>query len=173
MKTWLAAMAIVFLAGVRSLASADAILFDRIYSKVDSSTGEHCSGWSVELWRSAGAFFGQIEHHRGLCGDPPMGLLEDIHHDPRDGRFSFKSKISDGVDARGKPSCDRLMFRGTLGGARLAGELQWMTEGAPAVIERIDLPGIDAEPFGPRRYPSAEEWHKTRAELLKVRGPRC
>ena len=136
------------------------------FSKVDSSTGEHCSGWTVELWRVGNHYLGEIHHHRGLCGDPPMGLLENIHYDRESGQLSFKSKISDGVDGRGNPTCDALDFQGTVDEKHLHGIMEWRGQ----FRETIDLLR-GANSTG--TYPSEKEWLDARKDVLKFRGPKC
>src|SRR3954469_22041431 len=61
------------------------------FHNVRSSTGEHCYGYSLELWRHNGRLIGLFDHHAGLCGDPPCEALQDISYDPQSGRLSFSA----------------------------------------------------------------------------------
>ena len=153
--------------------SAASVSLDRVYSKVESSTGEHCAGWTIELWRTGATFVGQIEHHRGLCGDPPMSILNDVRYDPKDGSFSFTAKISDGTDGRGAYSCDRLTFEGRIDDTKLVGVMKWHGSGAAESSETLNLGRAKADPYGTRQYDSVSEWLKSREKVLKFRGPRC
>ena len=59
------------------------------FDNVRSSTGEHCDGYSLELWRHNGRILGLFNHHEGLCGDPPCEVLQDVSYDRRTGHLSF------------------------------------------------------------------------------------
>ena len=59
------------------------------FGNVYSSTGEHCSGYSLELWRHNGRIIGLFDRHEGLCGDPPCEALRDVSYDRGTGRLSF------------------------------------------------------------------------------------
>jgi hypothetical protein len=63
------------------------------FADVKSSTGEHCRGYSLNLWRSDGRVIGLLDVHAGLCGDPPCGVIEDVSLDSRTGRLAFTSSI--------------------------------------------------------------------------------
>lgn len=152
---------------------SQAVTFDRVYTKVESSTGEHCSGWTIELWKTGISFVGILDHHRGLCGDPPTGILEDVSYDPKSGSISFTSKISDAWDADGKPTCDLLSFEGHLSDVKLVGLMKWRSAGISQPPESLELPRAKADPFGNREYDSIASWRKSRADALKFRGPRC
>jgi hypothetical protein len=56
---------------------------------VRSSTGEHCYGYSLRLWRHNGRILGLFNHHEGFCGDPPCEVLQDVSYDGRTGHLSF------------------------------------------------------------------------------------
>ncbi|MEJ2111177.1 MAG: hypothetical protein P8Z37_14945, partial [Acidobacteriota bacterium] len=45
------------------------------------SNGELADGYSVSLWSWEGKLVGFLSPHRGLMGDPPMGMLADIEYD--------------------------------------------------------------------------------------------
>lgn len=65
--------------------------FDNVYSR----TGEHCEGFSLDLWRSGTRLVGLLSRHQGLCGDPPCAAVEVRHSDSRTGRLRFRAVIWD------------------------------------------------------------------------------
>ena len=69
--------------------------FERMgsYAAVESSTGEHCRGYSLDLWKSDGRIIALLHRHRGLCGDPPCGAIADAALDPKSGRLTFSTVI--------------------------------------------------------------------------------
>jgi hypothetical protein len=83
------------------------------YVDVKSSTGEHCSGYSLELWKLDGRVIGLLDVHRGLCGDPPCGAIADAALDAKTGRLTFSTTI------RG----ERWTFGGTLTKQTVTGTL--------------------------------------------------
>ncbi len=84
------------------------------FHNVRSSTGEHCSGYSLELWRHNGRIIGLLDRHAGLCGDPPCEALRDVWYDSRRGRLSFTAL---GEKFTGTLRRDDLV--GTIGTARV------------------------------------------------------
>ena len=71
--------------------SISRIVYLGTYEQVESATGEHCSGYSIDLWKRNNVLFGLLHHHRGLCGDPPCGVLTDIRHNSETGVIRFKA----------------------------------------------------------------------------------
>jgi hypothetical protein len=63
------------------------------YHAVKSSTGEHCSGYSLELWKLNGRLIALLDVHRGLCGDPPCGAIADAALEAKTGRLTFSTMI--------------------------------------------------------------------------------
>ncbi|MBX7143690.1 MAG: hypothetical protein K1X79_04500 [Oligoflexia bacterium] len=115
----------------------------------------------------------KLDHHRGLCGDPPMGFLEDIQYDQKNGSISFKARISDGSDVHGKMSCDLLTFEGRLTEERLMGTIKCAGSANGRPREELDLPRVKGNQFGDRKYDSVANWEKSREHIRKFRGPRC
>lgn len=152
---------------------AQTVTFDRVYTKVESSTGEHCSGWTIELWKTGTGFVGTADHHRGLCGDPPTGLLENVRYDIHSGSLSFSIKLSDSSDGYGKYSCDSLTFIGYLTADKLVGIMNWESAGIKRPSESLDLDRANAAPYGNRVYDSVADWVRSRGDILEFRGPRC
>jgi hypothetical protein len=83
------------------------------YDAVTSSTGEHCRGYSLDLWKLDGRLLGLLDVHRGLCGDPPCGAIADAALDTTSGRLTFSTTI------RG----ERWTFAGRLTGQTVTGTL--------------------------------------------------
>ena len=62
------------------------------FDNVVSRTGEHCRGYSLELWQSGTEVIGLLDvHGGGLCGDPPCSLLQGVSFDPATGRLLFSA----------------------------------------------------------------------------------
>ena len=102
------------------------------FSHIESSTGEHCDGYSVTLWEKGKSLVGYLAHHRGLCGDPPWGLIEDVQYSSLTGNLMFKVKIlGDGfindLDSKTSwhPSKDIVIFKGKLKTDNIEGEIFW------------------------------------------------
>jgi hypothetical protein len=65
--------------------------FHNVWSK---DGGEHCSGYSLRLWKLGDRVLGLLDVHAGLCGDPPCGVVRDAKLDSRTGRLEFWSSIN-------------------------------------------------------------------------------
>lgn len=102
------------------------------YVNVKSATGEHCDGYSVMIWKYKGSLVGLLNHHRGLCGDPPMGVMEETVYSEQSGSLSFQAKLSDGCAFQADtciPTKDLVVFKGSLRGQRLEGVVTWIRDG--------------------------------------------
>ena len=139
------------------------------------SNGEHASGYEVELWKQGAQIFGMIHAHRGLIGDPPAGLLENVRFDPKTRKFSFTAKLSLGQFSENKGTHDLFKFEGALTGTRLTGTLliteeQW---GAPCTKKKkINLPCSKAWSREMEEFKSYAEWKTKADKILDFRGPR-
>jgi hypothetical protein len=93
--------------------------FERVgsYADVKSHTGEHCDGYSLDLWRADGRLIGRLDIHRGLCGDPPCGTIADAALDAS-GRLTFSTEI-DGQRWTFTGTLTRDAVNGTLNGTRV------------------------------------------------------
>ncbi len=157
-------------------ASDEQVVFLGDYSHVESASGEHCDGYDVQLWRYKGSVIGFLNHHRGLCGDPPMGMLEDVVYSKSTGDLSFKVRISEGVtsDPAGKffATKEIITFKGRLSGRTLQGAVSWysLDRGSPMQTETISLK-LEQEAFN-SNYDSYEAWMKYWQPILKARGPK-
>ncbi|MBX7136286.1 MAG: hypothetical protein K1X67_26755 [Fimbriimonadaceae bacterium] len=160
-----------------SHAEGNAITLLGIYSHVESGDGgEHCNGYDVELWNHDGSFIGLINHHRGLCGDAPAGLLEDVSYDSRTGALSFRAKLTDGWAGRNlsEPTKDIIVFRGVLAKSELKGTICWTTPVTVRCLreETISLPRMQDSSWAGKSYATYEEWKKAQEPILQFRGPR-
>jgi hypothetical protein len=86
------------------------------FDNVQQSTSEepHWYGWSLELWRYKDRVLGLLDHHEGLCGDPPCRALTDVSHDSKSGRLTFSA-----FEIRFMGTLTRNEVVGTLGTERL------------------------------------------------------
>ena len=84
--------------------------FDNV---VSSDQGEHCGGYSLDLWNAEGRLLGLLHHHSGLCGDPACTVIDRATLDRKTGRLTFASTIGE----------ERFSFRGFLEGKRVVGKL--------------------------------------------------
>jgi hypothetical protein len=86
------------------------------FHNVRQSRGEesHCYGYSLELWRHNGRVIGLLDHHDGLCGDPPCEALRDVSYDPRAGRLTFTA-----LDEKFAGTLRRDDVIGTIGASRV------------------------------------------------------
>ena len=130
---------------------ASPIVFIGSYEKVESSTGEHCDGYSVDIWKHNSQLFGLFHYHTGLCGDPPCGVVEVISYDANKDnlKFNVATRLS------------KFKFSGTLTPEVLTGSLQESHGGkAPWTKDIITLPrkGAQREEFHEKTR-SLSEWH--------------
>jgi len=110
---------VIFVCAGTAQASDERVEFLGDYLNVKSATGEHCDGYDVMIWKYKGSLIGFLNHHRGLCGDPPMGVLEETLYSAQTGSLSFKVKLSDGCTLRDgmcMPTKDRVTFKGNFRG---------------------------------------------------------
>lgn len=171
-------LAIILACSISAQASDDRVQFLGEYINVRSATGEHCEGYDVMLWKHKGSLIGFLNHHRGLCGDPPMGVMEDISYSAKTGSLSFKVKLSDGLRYKaGKwvPSRDIVEFKGNLRGDVLEGTVTWFRDGEqkPVYTESVMLPKEEERRYGPKYdYETYDDWMKYWEPILKSsRGP--
>jgi hypothetical protein len=122
--------AIAVLSAILLLNSRSAEDFRSIgsFANVRASRSEdpHCYGYSLELWRHDGQIVGLLDHHNGLCGDPPCEALRDVTHDRRTGRLTFSA-----LDQKFVGTLRRDDVVGTLNGdrVRLARDRDWPMDG--------------------------------------------
>lgn len=149
------------------------VTFYGSYSHVEAGSGEHCNGYTVELWNYDGAFTGLIHHHRGLCGDPPAGVLENVRYDAQTGKLLFQAKLSDGWDNDG-PTKDTVSFNGSLSGGTLRGEIFWHRAGQARQLSRENM-ALSRESdsyLQGKTYATFADWMQAQQAILRFRGPK-
>jgi hypothetical protein len=171
---WLGA-AIILACVSAAQASSDPVEFLGDYADVRSAAGEHCEGYDVMLWKYEGTLVGFLNHHRGLCGDPPMGAVEVVLYSSQTGSLSFNTKLSDGCTFQaGKciPTRDRVEFKGNLSGEVLAGVIAWSRKDKlrPADSENVRLIK-DPKRSRTQSHETLADWMKYWEPILKARGP--
>lgn len=168
-------LALLVVVGCAEVAGADEVVPVGNFSAI-RQTGEHCSGYSIDLWRTAGAIRGLFRACRGLAGDLPVGLIERSSYDEKSGRLSFETRLTLGNDyiaGRGEvPSRDLFAFNGRLGPAELIGTLKRtdrVYDDNNDVTEQIRLKK-QRDRLPP--YPSPDDWQRQADEALKLNGPK-
>lgn len=156
-------------------ASDEPVEFLGDYSNVKSATGEHCEGYDVMLWKHKGSLVGFLNHHRGLCGDPPMGVMEETLYSAQTGSISFKAKLSDGCTFQAGeciPTKDRVEFRGIYRGEILEGVVTWFREDKmqPTLSENVIM-SKNLKRSRTQSFETYAAWMKYWEPTLKVRGP--
>ena len=173
--SFMTALALLVVVGCAEVAAGDEVVPIGSFSAM-RQTGEHCSGYSVDLWRTAGAIRELFRACNGLAGDLPTGLIERSSYDEKSGRLSFETRLTLGNDyiaGRGEvPSRDLFAFDGRLSAAELTGRLKRtdrvyddnddVTEQIRLKKQRDKLPS----------YPSPDAWQRQADEILKVNGPK-
>ncbi len=141
------------------------------------SNGEHADGYSVELWSRAGDLIGFVDYHRGLIGDPPIGVLTDVKYSASTGALSFKAKLTSGLHSCREhtmvPSRDLLSFQGFLKVDQLQGRvfLENYNDASPAVMdsrENFSMKKNSAYPL--QSYETYDAWWAQWEPVYKARG---
>jgi hypothetical protein len=119
---------------------------------VESSTGEHCYGFSVDIWKQNNQPFGLFHYHTGLCGDPSCGVLQAVSYDAKSGDLSFS------VETR----VSKFQFSGKVTRELLSGSLQESLVGQTSwTKDTVELPRdqeLATEEFYGKTH-SLSEWH--------------
>lgn len=137
---------------------------------------EHCSGYSIRLWKSGEKLYGIFLACNGLAGDTPTGLLDDVMWDSVSQHISWKAKLTLGSDVLESgaqvPSKDDFSFAGVFKGNVISGKLTAHDQADPDAdvsTRSIRLPR------GPNELDSFADygaWKRATDALLKLRGPR-
>ena len=136
------------------------VVYVGTYEKVESIDGEHCSGYSIDLWKHNNVLFGLLHHHRGLCGDPPCGVLTDIQHSSESGSIRFKAETRE----------SKLDFSGSLKDDLLKGTLTKRWSGTDIDSkETVRLPK-HRQAYLANRFDSLEKWHEVYDSIPRCRG---
>jgi hypothetical protein len=128
------------------------VVFVGSYEKVASSTGEHCSGYTVDIWKEGNKPFGLFHYHAGLCGDPPCGVLDAVRYDTGTGKLDFR--VETGLS--------KFRFSGKLTPQSLSGSLQESPTGHTSwTDETVDLPrkGTPRDDEFHEQLRTLPEWH--------------
>jgi len=97
---------------------ADEFQYVGTFHNVSSKdNGEHCTNYSVDLWKYNERVLGLLDVHVGLCGDPPCGVIKDPRLDSKTGRLGFWSSIN-GQKIEFKGTLTRETIDGTFNGMR-------------------------------------------------------
>jgi hypothetical protein len=145
-------VACIVFASLAVAKDAGTVVFVGSYEKVESSIGEHCYGYSVDIWKYNNQPFGLFHYHSGLCGDPPCGVLEAVRYDAKNGnlRFNVETRIS------------KFQFSGALTRGALSGSLQESLAGQTSwTVHTVALPrqGTPADDEFHEMIRSLSEWH--------------
>jgi hypothetical protein len=137
------------------------------------SDGEHRSGYALSLWRAGDAIVGFLIVPRGLAGDPPTGLLENVTLGSN-GELFFTAKVPGGWITSEIPAVDDYEFNGVLEPDMVKGTLQFVTSlpNAGASEQRITLRRSRDMTEVMRDYPAYKAWEAYAARILRRRGPR-
>lgn len=138
-------------------------------------SGEHCTGYSLELWKLEGKLYGLFHACAGLAGDVPTGVIENASFDEGTHALKFEAKLTVGSDFHGgvqTPSKDVFTFEGSMETAEISGNLKHedrvYDHKTPAVVsvhlrrQKNDL----------NSYPNVEAWKAANAVLLQNTGPK-
>jgi hypothetical protein len=127
--------------------------------------GEHASGYTIKLWKQDDKVYGSISVHRGLMGDPPTGILENVKFEPQTKVLSFTAKLSVGQffdeNHNNVPSQNRFEFKGTLTNKKLQGNLRMTNElcsNKCPKTRQINLPRSKEWSSAMKDYQSYAEW---------------
>ncbi len=94
--------------------------------------GEHCGGYSLDLWETKGRLLGLFHKHSGLCGDPPCSVIKSASLDRASGRLRFNATIGE----------EKLAFLGSIASEHVTGKLN----GRPTRLKReAQLSGFEPD----------------------------
>ena len=136
------------------------VVYVGTYEKVESIDGHHCSGYSIDLWKHNDVLFGLLHHHRGLCGDPPCGVLTNIRNNTETGDFRFKA---DTLEAK-------FYFSGSLKHDLLTGTITKRWSGTDIDSkETVRLPK-QRDIYWADKFDSLEKWHEFYDPIARCHG---
>jgi hypothetical protein len=143
-------------------------------------TGEHASGYDLQLWRAGVCVLGLFQVSEGLAADIPAGLITQIRYTPATGQLDFRSKLTVGVTSLPGstdwiPTRDLYVFSGRLSGNQINGKLehsdQLLTERSRSVSEIVLLRSVEEDGLWSQAK-TYGAWRKTAETILKFRGPK-
>ena len=171
---------LVALCGAQTFVSAQEASVKKYgaFSNVRTS-GEHASGYSLDLWTHGKTMIGVIRIHRGLAGDPPAGLLENVAYNSRTHKLSFTAKASIGSfsdkDHDQVPSQDALSFNGTVTTRAVNGSLSTKNLLCnKGCAERITITLRKSAEWSKfqKSFPSLAAWQDDIKTIMDVYGPK-
>lgn len=138
-------------------------------------SGEHCSGYEIDLWRARTTLLGLITYCAGLADKQASGSLEEQKFDPASGELAFAVRLTVGMDylpAGETPSKDFWTFRGKLGAGALSGTLTKLDRNYPTGAPRQSRLTLrkskeKLSPFG-----NSDEWTRWATAKLQLHGPK-
>ena len=138
--------------------------------------GEHCSGYSLQLWRSKVGLYGLIMVCNGLVGDTPTGVLESLSWNRDSGSLSWKARLTLGSDVLDSgeqvPSRDAFVFSGRLTASTITGKLVKKDTADPDADTTTTTLVLNKRPGDMQGFPDYAAWRHAADVILQLRGPR-
>jgi len=143
------------------------------------TTEEHAYGYTVMMWRAGDCMIGFLSVAEGLAGDSPIGMLEDLSVDARNGVLTFTAKLTTGITTvpGGKdlvPSRDLFAFKGRMKDRAITGTIERSMQDGRGVAPTRETISLAFSPeqselmHGPTSY---GEWRRQWEPILRRRGP--
>lgn len=140
-------------------------------------TEEHQYGVKVKLWEDGETVLGLFSYSRGLAGDTPTGMLENVSFDRTTGKISFIAKLTMGAHYckihDDVPSRDLFSFEGVVNKSSIFGKLKHadgLHLDKPPTEENIILKKTEEVELV--SYRSRSELETSMKSILKFRGPK-
>jgi hypothetical protein len=159
-----------------SVAAIAQITFAGTYSNIRYS-GEHDSGYEVQLWKYNGHLYGFLTVANGMIGDTPVGVLDHVTWDAKTGKLVFDAKLTTGyLDDKGKvPAKDLFKFDGVLTARLLSGKLSLLDgyhpDQPPSSVVALRLK-LQKEKVDPDHYATPQDLLAANRPMLDNSGPR-
>jgi len=138
-------------------------------------TGEHCSGYSLELWKMEGKLYGLFHACAGLAGDTPTGVIENVSFHEGTHALKFEAKLTVGSDfhqGAQTPSKDLFTFEGVMESAEVSGNLKHNDQVYERKAPVVTAVHLRRQKNDLSAYPTVEAWHAANAALLQNAGPK-
>lgn len=149
-----------------------------VYSNLGATETDHCYGYHMKLWKHAQSLVGFLYHSEAMCGDTPVGILDNVRFEGDEGRsgnLAFTARIFVGcvLDAGGdcNPVTDTFRFKGKLSASELTGAMTRTadTDGEILESEAVRLERRDDTVL--RAYASHAEWRREQDVVFR-RAPK-
>lgn len=139
-------------------------------------SGEHCDGYSIDLWRSGRKLLGLIQYCAGLADTRSVGLINEISAEGPAEAIAFKAKLTTGMDyivgGTEAPSQDLWSFRGTVHDGVLAGALSQTDQLYPQRPPRILKLRLRRRNKALDTFRSEQDWTSWADGVLLNHGPK-